>query len=94
MGIGGSTQNNLQQLRGLLKKATGFRQVSPGTREYAESLVKGLEREYPRGWDFVVKKESLTREKLVSLYLHERYKFRIWMKMMTWVEYAAWAEGF
>ena len=78
----------------MLKKATWLRQVSPVTQKYAELLVQGLKSNYPRGWAFVVKKEQLTHEKLVSLYLHERYKFRIWMKMMTWVEYAPWVESF
>lgn len=71
---------------GIEKLAVGLPTISPGTRKYAALLVKGLKKNYPRGWRFVVKEEMLTDEGLVNLYMQEHYLFEMWIKMIMWVE--------
>lgn len=86
MGIGGSTQDNLQQLDETQKLCATLREILPGTREYAKLLLSGLAKCYPRGFAFVVEKEGLTEERIIDVQINQNYLFMIWLKMIMWCD--------
>lgn len=86
MGIGRSTQDNLEHVDETQKLCTTLLHVVPGTREYAKLLLSGLAKRYPRGFGFVVDKEGLTEKRLVDVYIKQNHLFMIWLKMMMWCD--------